>query len=316
MKNAKTEARKQALKLLREAATDERKAVEFFETRRWGDAPCCPRCGSVAVRMIVGKDGQREKAMRWKCKDCDRQYSVRTGTVFEQSRLPMRVWAHAYWRCCASKKGYAALQLARECGIGYRAALFCLHRIRHGMDDLRAEPMDGTVEVDETYCGGKPRRYSDGWKTNRDRKVPVIGLVQRGGNLRLRVLNRVNSKNFAKVFAELLSPRGRLITDEHTCYRALGKRVAARHDAVNHGAGEYVRGDVYTNTIEGAFSLLKRGLYGTFHSVSREHLHRYLAEFSFRYDTRRLADDQRVDLAIKASEGKRLTYREPASEAA
>jgi transposase-like protein len=313
--------------MLRHAASDEQSAVEYFEQLRWGESgACCPRCGSVGVHRIMGKDGQREKAMRWKCRDCARQYSVRTGTVYEESRLPMRVWAHAFWRCCASKKGVSALQIKRETGIGYRAALFMMHRIRFAMAEQVSGPsLTGTVEADETYVGGKPRRRNyemTGSPTLKrgPRKqgalAPVLGIVQRGGNLRLRHTPNVTSKNlYAFVTGHAWIDRSTLMTDENPKYLKPGRRFAGGHHTVSHRIKEYARGPAHTNTIESAFALLKRGLYGTFHAVSQEHLHRYCAEFEFRYNTRKVDDADRILRAVKAGEGKRLRYREQSSPA-
>jgi len=319
------QARKQALANLRHAASDEQAAVEYFEQLRWGESgPCCPRCGSVGVHRIMGKDGQREKAMRWKCHDCARQYSVRTATVYEESRLPMRVWAHAFWRCCASKKGVSALQIKRECGIGYRAALFMMHRIRFAMADHgTSAPLTGTVEADETYVGGKPRRrnYEQAGSPTLKRGpkgnlAPVLGIVQRGGGLRLRHVPKVTADNLhAFVLSHAKSGQSTLMTDDNPKYLKPGRRFRGGHQTVNHTIKEYARGSAHTNTIESAFAILKRGIYGTFHAVSEEHLHRYCAEFEFRYNTRKTDDTERVLLAVKSANGKRLRYREPPSPA-
>ena len=314
---------KEALAVLRDATHDEAKAVAFFEARRWGDAPACPRCGSMAVRQIIGKDGQRERHFRWKCADCKRQYSVRTGTVFEETRLPMRIWAHAYWRCCASKKGVSALQIQRETGIGYRAALFMLNCICFAMAEPASEPkLSGTVEADETYIGGKPRgnnaggrrigRYRGGiWQ-----KAPVLAAVQRGGRVRVRAVPMVTGANLRSFLFDTVDTSSRLMTDEAKSYAGIGQHFRGGHETTFHGSGEYARGDVTTNTVEGFISLVKRKLYGTHHAVSREHLHRYIADAAFIYNARKVTDAERVALAVKASEGKRLTYRDRSTEAA
>ena len=310
------ESRKDALALLRAAAADEHAAIEFFECRRWGNSPACPRCGDTDVKKIIRKDGQRERHYRWRCRGCKRQYSVRTGTVFEETRLPMRVWAHAFWRCAASKKGVSSLQISRECGIGYRAALFMMHRIRHGMAAVApSRKLRGTVEADETFVGGKPRVRGKGIRPNWTDKTPVFAVVARGGQVRMRVMEKVTARNLDAALAETVDESARLITDESASYKTPGLRFVGGHETVHHKAGEYARGDVTTNTVEGVFSLLKRGMYGTFHSVTKQHLHRYLAEFEFRYNSRSMTDAERVHRAIKASEGKRLTYREPGSRA-
>ncbi|HEX5010280.1 MAG TPA: IS1595 family transposase [Planctomycetota bacterium] len=307
---------KEKVKVLREAATDEAKAIAFFEARRWPDGVACPRCGSVGVHAIIGKDGQRERHYRWTCKDCKRRFTVRTGTVFEETRLPMRVWAHAYWRCCASKKGVSALQIKRETGIAYRHALFLLNRIRFGMaDTANPAPLTGTVECDETYVGGKPRVKGKGMREKWSSKVPVVGMVERGGKARMRVVARVTAKTLRAELEAHVAPSAHLMTDEHPAYGKIGARFFA-HDVVKHSAREYARGEAGINRAESLFAILKRKVYGTHHAISREHLHRYVAEAEFLFNTRKLDDSDRVSAAIKAGEGKRLTYREPDTAAA
>jgi transposase-like protein len=319
-----SQARKQVLAALRHAAlrhaaSDEQAAVEYVEILRWGESgPCCPRCGSVEVKRVIGKDGQREKAMRWRCKPCARQYSVRTGTVYQESRLPMRVWAHACWRCCASKKGVSALQISRECGIGYRAALFLLNRIRFAMVEHHDAPtLTGDCEADEAYFGGKPRRRNNeatgtpGLKRGpKGNLAPVLGVVRRGGKLRLRHVTKVTAKTLQTFVSGNVRESARLLTDDNPKYVKLGRRYAGGHETVNHSLKEYARGDVNTNSIESAFAIMKRSVYGVYHALSQEHLHRYLAEWQFRYNTRKVDDTERVRLAIKAGTGKRLLYRD------
>src|SRR5262245_37760609 len=173
------------LNALRAAAQSESLAVEFLEQQRWGDAPACPRCGDADVYKMTGLDGQRNKDYRWRCKGCKQMFTVRTGTIFEESRLPLRVWVYAFWKACSSKKGIAALQLAREMEITHKSALFVLRRIRHGLgydEPTDGKLLTGTVEVDETYVGGKPR-YKGTSKPGRGTdKAPVVAMVQRGGD--------------------------------------------------------------------------------------------------------------------------------------
>jgi len=184
------------LEALRRAANDDTAAVEFLEARRWGDHPACPRCGSLDVyQMQDAKTGKRNADNRWRCRDCKRMYTVRTGTVFEESRLPLRVWCYALWKACSSKKGVSAKQIERECEISYKSALFVMHRIRAGVADLAAPKLSGTVEADETYVGGKPRNRRKGGQGKHDR-TPVVGAVERGGDVRFRVMEvRVRSRH-------------------------------------------------------------------------------------------------------------------------
>lgn len=308
---------KEAVKVLREAATDEAKAIAFFEATRWPEGTACPRCGSVNVRQMVAKSGQREAHYRWRCRDCKRQFTVRTGTVFEETRLPMRAWAHAYWRCSASKKGVSALQISRELAIGYRHALFLLNRIRFGMKERPdAAKLTGIVEADEVYIGGAPRPKNNqlpsqaGKQGPKGNLVPVMAAVQRNGSVRARPLAKITGDNLRSFLLDNVDTSARLMTDESHFYWRPG-RLFASHEAVRHRAKEYARGDVTTNRVEGFFSLFRRKLHGTHHAVSREHLFRYVDEAAFIYNTRTMTDGDRIATAIKASEGKRLTYREP-----
>ena len=302
----------QTLKSLRQAATTESKAVEFLEQQRWGGSPGCPRCGDMDVYQMRGTNSVRNKDYRWRCRGCKKMFTVRTGTIFEESRLPLRVWVYAFWRACASKKGISALQLAREMEITHKSALFVLRRIRHGLGETGAAKLTGTIEADETYVGGRPRRKGQSKRGRGTNKTPVVGIVQRKGNVRFRMMERLTAKKISEVIAEHADKTCRLITDDLNAYEPVGKAFSGGHHMVKHGAGEYVRKgtDIHSNTVEGVFSLLKRGVYGTFHSVSRKHLPNYLNEFEFRYNTRALDDGSRISAAIRQVDGKRLEYRE------
>ena len=294
------------------ACSDELAAVEFFEKRRWGKNPCCVRCGSVDVhKMVDSKTGQRNKRYLWRCHDCKEQYTVRIGAVYEETRLPMRHWAYAFWRTSTSKKGVAALELQRNCQISYKSALFLLNRIRFAMaPDLAVTPkLTGTVECDETYIGGKPRFKGTNKRGRGTSKTPVFATVERGGEIRRRVVTDVSGKTLKAAIRETVNPQARLITDEFVAYQGIGSEYAGGHESVCHGAKEYVRGDVHTNTAESSFALVKRGLIGIYHNVSRKHLHRYISQFDFVWNTRELNDGERVVAAINAAEGKRLMYR-------
>lgn len=308
------------LDALRKATVSEIAAVEFMEQQRWSGAPACPRCGAVEVYKMTSAGGGRNKDFRWRCRGCKQMFSVRTNTIFEESRLPLRVWVFAFWRAAASKKGCSALELAREMEITHKSALFVLRRIRHGLSaNNNAPKLTGTIETDETYIGGKPRRPfgSKGWGRMPHARGPadkasVVGMVQRDGDVRFKLLDRVTSDRLGQFVAENADLTCRLITDEHLGYVRVGKAFQGGHETVNHSIGEYARpmSDVHSNTIEGVFSLLKRGVMGTFHSISRKHLPNYLNEFEFRWNTRKLDDGQRVAKAIRQVDGKRLEYRE------
>ncbi len=301
------------LKNLPKACSDERTAVEFIEAQRWGDDnenACCPHCGDMDVKQMKSSTGERNARFLWRCNGCKKQFTVKIGTVMEDSRIAYRHWCFAFWMSCASKKGVSALQIQRQTGLSYKSALFLMHRIRYAMTDDHStpEPMNGDVEIDETYVGGKPRHAREK-RAKWSSKTPVVALVQRNGDVRAQVLPTVNAENLKKVIEENVSKSANIYTDESRLYPALGKEFAS-HESVNHSKKEYARGNATTNTVEGFFSILKRGINGTFHSVSKEHLHRYVGEFEYKYNTRKLDDGDRISLAIQKANGKRLIYKE------
>jgi transposase-like protein len=298
------------------ACADEKAAVAFMEAQRWGDHPACPRCGDLDVyQMKDTKTGERQANFRWRCHGCKDQFTVRIGTVFEDSRIPLRHWCFAFWRSATSKKGVSALEIHRQTGLSYKSCLFMLHRIRFAMDEQDVEPLKGDVEVDETYIGPKPRYYHKTYKTKVTPKIPVVGLLQRGGRIRPKVVADVTSKTLKQVIRDNVDKSARIITDEGSGYRGIGKEYAGGHETVSHTRHEYVRGDISTNSVEGFFGMLKRGLHGIYHSVSRKHLNRYLAEFEFRHNHRELDDGQRTVAAIRAANNKRLTYAQQVGNA-
>src|SRR5664279_6450780 len=297
------------------ACADELAAVEFFEKRRWGSTPCCVRCGSVDVhKMVDSKTGQRNKRYLWRCHDCKEQYTVRIGTVYEESRLPMRHWAYAFWRACASKKGVSALEIKRQCQISYKSALFLMNRIRFAMaPDPDSPKLTGTVECDEMYIGGKPRYRGISKRGRGTDKTPVFVAVQRQGQIRRRVIADVTGLTLKAAIREEVDKQARIVTDEHSGYIGIGAEYAGGHESVCHGTKEYVRfgTDIHTNTAESSNALVKRGIMGIYHNVSRDYLHRYLWQFDFAWNNRYLNDGERTVLAIKAAEGKRLMYGTP-----
>lgn len=293
------------------ACMDEGAAVEFMEHQRWHSSPACPLCGSIGVyQMKDSKTGKRQANFRWRCKDCKGQYTVRKGTVLEDSPISLRHWCYAFWRAATSKKGVSALEIHRQTGICYKSSLFMLQRIRFAMSDDSTEQLGQQgkqVEADETYFGnkeGQPKMRGVG------HKHAIFALVERQGAVRSFHIPKVTAKTLGSILQKHVAKSAELMTDEAAVYDKAGKRFA-RHGTVNHSSGEYVRGDITTNTIEGYFSILKRGLHGIYHNVSEQHLHRYLSEFDFRYTHRHLTDGQRVALAIKNADGKRLMYRTP-----
>ena len=296
------------------ACSDETAAVEFFENQRWGVTPCCVKCGSVDVyQMKDAKTGERNKRFLWRCKDCKEQYTVRIGTVYEESRLPMKHWAYGFWRACTSKKGVSALEVQRHCQISYKSALFLMNRIRFAMapDLPTAPPLAGIVEVDETYVGGKPRYKGYGPSGRGTKKTPVFAAVERGegGRVHRRVIANVRSETLKEAMTQVIDPRARIMTDDYNAYKTICKSFEGGHSRIRHKLGIYVKGDVTTNTVESSFALIKRGIYGTYHNVSKEYLHRYLWQFDFIWNTRKMNDGERTVEAIQSAEGKRLMYK-------
>ena len=306
-------AKSEVIEELPLACSNEFSAVEFFERKIWKGEPRCPHCKSTSVyAMMDAKTGGRSKRFLWRCHACKKQFTIRVGTVLEESRIPLRHWAYAFWRMSTSKKGVAALEIKRHCQIHYQSALFLLHRIRFAMKDGEGKmPMlDGIVEVDETYVGGKPRHGTGYHKPGRGTdKTPVFGMVERGGNIHRRVVADVSGKTLKAAIRECVSPSATIMSDEWPSYRGIGKDFAGGHQFVSHKEKEYVRGGVSTNTAESSFAVLKRGIVGIYHAVSKKHLHRYVGEFDFRWNTRKLNDGDRMVAAIQGVQGKRLDYK-------
>ena len=210
--------------------------------------------------------------------------------------------------------GVSALEIHRQTGLSYKSCLFLLHRIRFAMAPNDGNPLTGIVEVDETYVGGKARNHKNR-KEAWENKSAVVAMVQRGGNVRCMHVADVTAKTLKGAIRASVDRRARIMTDEAKGYQGIGLEFEGGHDTVKHSANEYVRGDVSTNTVEGYFSIVKRGINGIYHSVSKKHLHRYLAEYEFRYNGRELSDGERTVAAIQAADGKRLRYKEPAKTA-
>lgn len=302
---------------------DEDEAYQLIERLRWPDGPVCPHCGVVGhAYFLEPKAGTRTTRIGsasfrriWKCGDCRKQFSVLVGTIFEGSHIPLSKWLLALHMLCSDKNGVAAYELHRTLGITQKSAWLMAHRIRYAMQHMDfSMPLSGTVEADETYFGGAAENMH---KADRERRIhgrggmdktPVFTLVQRGGEVRSQVMRPVTETTLRKALRDQVEPEATIMTDTFSGYRRVGEDFAS-HQTVNHQAGEYVRGDAYTNTAEGFFSQLKRSIDGTHHHVSERHLWRYLAEFDFRYNTRKAKDGERMAQAIQQSTGKRLMYR-------
>ncbi|MFH1157448.1 MAG: IS1595 family transposase [Pseudomonadota bacterium] len=296
---------------------DEKAAYAYVESRVWPEGPVCPHCGCMER---VGKlEGKSTRIGVYKCYECRKPFTVKVGTIFEDSHVKLHIWLQAIHLMCASKKGISSNQLHRTLGVTLKTAWFMSHRIReamapHGM----LPPLGGegkTVEVDETYIGNKGKQApgARGWS----HKEKVLSLVERGGKVRSTHVQHVNAETLRPILNEQIAAESRLMTDEARVYSPLGKDFAA-HDIVNHSINEYVRGDAHTNTIEGYFSIFKRGMKGVYQHCSGRHLKRYLAEYDFRYNEREalgVNDLDRADTALKGIIGKRLTYETANKEA-
>ena len=291
------------------ACADEAAAVEFLESLRWGDAVGCPRCGDCDVYQMKDRTtGERNKRFLWRCRGCGKQFTVRVGTVMEDSPIPLRHWVFTFWAATASKKGVSALQIKRHTGVTYKTALFMMHRIRWAMSQSAMLPLRGTVEADETYVGARGRKGTKPGRST-DHKTPVFAMIEREGYVRAHPVTNVTGATLKSAIRENVHESTHMITDEFGAYNKLDREFAS-HRTVSHKAGEYARGDVYTNTAESFFAILKRGVIGTFHHVSRKHLHRYVTEFEFRWNTRMMDDGQRLGALVRNADGKRLTYAE------
>ena len=299
--------------------SDEDKAREMLESVRWPNGATCPHCGSVKAYRLEPKPTSKRPGRKglWKCGDCRKQFTVTVGTIFEGSHIPLNKWVIAVYLMCASKKGVSALQLQRMMKpLTYKSAWFMCHRIRHAMTQ---EPMtgllQGTVEADETYIGGKARNMHASKRaklTGRGPadKQPIFALVERGGQLLGQKVANVTGENLKGIIRQQVAPEAVIMTDEHGAYRGLSNDFAG-HEVVAHSQGEYVRKDAHTNTLEGAFSLFKRQIVGAHHHVSLEHLDRYWDEFEWKYNRRESTEGAKLEMALKASEGKRLMYKQP-----
>jgi transposase-like protein len=294
--------------------TDADKAREHFEAIRWSEGPICSHCGTVNQATLV--KGKSHRAGMYQCNACRQPFTVTTGTVMESSKIPLNKWALAFHLMAASKKGISAHQLHRMLGVTYKSAWFLAHRVREAMGDNAPEPMGeggGTVEIDETYIGrrkGEKKR-----RGGAKHKMAVVSLVERGGKARSFRIVDFDGKTLSDILDKNVSREAHLRTDDFPMYRGYGYAFAS-HETVNHSEEEYVRGDAHTNTIEGYFSVFKRGMKGVYQHCGEQHLQRYLNEFDFRYSNRvalGVDDLMRTMRAIKGAQGKRLTYNQSRS---
>jgi transposase-like protein len=300
------------IKIIDQFPTDDA-ARAHLEEIRWKDGIVCPQCKcadqSKFSTIAPNPEKKVRAGLRW-CSNCEKQFTVTIGTIFEDSHIPLRKWLIAWYLVCSSKKGISSLQLQRLLELGsYRTALFMTHRIRYALKDPSfSDKLSGTVEVDETYVGGKQTGVGGGSKIG---KVPVVSLLERGGHVRSQVMRHVTGNNLKQVIKDNVTICADVNTDDNFKYRGLEPKF--NHYVVKHSAKEYVRREkdrlVMTNGVEGFFSLLKRGVVGTFHHISEQHLPLYLAEFDHRHNCREMTDGERTIQGLQKVEGKRLTYR-------
>jgi transposase-like protein len=289
-------------------------AREHLEALRWPDGPVCPHCGTVgaATKLQARTDSTRAGVYKCKAKECRKPFSVTVGTLFERSHIPLHKWLFANHLLCSSKKGISAHQLHRTLNVTYKTAWFMAHRLREAMKEPAwPGPLGGsgkTVEADETFIGRKP-----GKKVQRgtSHKHAIMSLVERGGRVRSFKIEGVSTNRVREVLVTQVDRASTLMTDEANYYKKPGAEFAS-HQSVNHSEEEYVRGLAHTNTIEGFFSIFKRGMKGIYQHCSEAHLKRYLTEFDFRYNHRialGVDDQERAAAVLKGIEGRRLTYR-------
>ena len=309
-------------------------ALDFIERRRWPNGPICPKCGTTrepySIRRKVKETSKNKISRLYRCKDCKKDFTATVGTIFEGSHIPLSTWLAAIFDIVQSKKGISAHQLHRRHGITYKSALFMAHRIRLAMGNGSFEKLSGVVEADVTYVGGKTRRghpivhertrdeIEMGWRKPsitpgqphpRTKKTVVLGAVERGGRVRTQVVKTESAAEVRPILAENVDlPNTHLMTDKAGAYRRI--KDFGRHDVINHEI-EYVRGDIHTQTIEGYWSLLKRGIVGTFHHVSPHRLPMYLNEFEYRWNERHVSDGERFEALLGQMQGRlRWNFRQ------
>jgi transposase-like protein len=296
---------------------DEEAARKHFEAIRWPNGPVCPHCGVPNEATLV--KGKSHRPGLYQCNACREPFTVKVGTVMESSHIPMHKWALGFHLMAASKKGVSAHQLHRMLGVTYKTAWFMAHRIREAMGLPAPGPgrVGGSgkaVEIDETYIGKNPDAPPAKKKRGHAQKMKIVTLIERGGEARsFNVTDDLTRAAILEILFENVSRDASLMTDESPLYAGFAKYVGS-HDKINHSHDEYVRGDVHTNTVEGFFSVFKRGMKGVYQHCGKQHLQRYLNEFDFRYSNRAalgVNDTTRARRAIKGAEGKRLTYRQP-----
>lgn len=278
-------------------------ARKHLEALRWPDGPECPHCGLIkATAVSGGREGL------YQCNSCREQFTVTVGTLFQRSKIPLNKWLLANHLLCASKKGMSAAQIGRMLGVTYKTAWFMMHRIREAMKPTDDTPLGGkgkVVEADEAFVGGSQAKQAF---RKVGKKKKIVALVERGGRARSFHIANIHANTVRSALVTHVDRESTLMTDEARIYWSVGQEFA-RHGHMLHASRNYAKGDIHSNTAENFFSILKRGVIGTYHHWSAAHLHRYLAEFDFRYSTKDVSDRERADQSLKGIAGKRLTYR-------
>lgn len=289
--------------------SDEKVCREHLENLRWNGKPVCPYCGHEKVYRI--EDGKRYKCAS---KECYKKFSVTVGTIFENTKISLKIWFVAIYLACNHKKGISSLQLHRDLGITQKTAWFVLQRIREMLKDKAPQMLENEVEVDESYFGGKEKNKHRAKRTKGTQgrssktKTPVLGILERNGNIIAKPVPNTKGETIQPIMLKSVKFGSVLFTDEWHGYRGLSRLY--EHKTVNHGKGEYVNGLAHTNTVEGFWSLFKRGIIGIYHSVSHKHLERYCDEFAYRYNTKDLSQQDRFNQAICQSKDNRLKYKD------
>lgn len=307
MSNSNTLPKFNNLVQLMQYFSDENVCLEHLKAMRWKDGIYCPNCGCKKVYSFSDNK-------RYKCSDCRKQFTAKVGSIFENTKIPLQKWFVAIYLVSSHKKGISSLQLSKDLGITQKNAWFLLHRLRHASTtDAFNAPLSNTVEADETYIGGKEKNKHKNKKTEGTQgrstltKTPVLAVVERKGFVKAVKSNNVDGRAIGQFITNNVVLGSNLMTDEYRIYQSV--KWLYKHNFVKHGEGQYVIDDCHTNTIEGFFSLLKRGIVGIYHSVSAKHLDNYLNEFTFRYNSKEISEHDRFNMMLSATDNKRLTYQ-------